>query len=272
MPLQTYGALPGMTSASYTVERTVWWGREERNLLLENAPIDSTAVDAGNSPTTELRAGLALGKKTSDGLLYQWDATATDGTEVLAGILLRDISMLNADSVVEDKLAHVLVAGALKAGDIYIKGTLLTSSNDEFMFRRQACGTGRFILDDDLPCGSAYLGVPLKQKYITASETLTTAQNGTKFIVAGSGAVTLTLPTIKAGLVYELFNTADQNVAFTAGSAIMIGDGNAAFTSATASTASHKIGAHFRVEAIYVNTTLKWAFTNLNVGVTATFA
>lgn len=115
----------------------------------------------------------------------------------------------------------------------------------------------------------------------TASFTLdpTTTRCGTIFTNRGAGgAVTMTLPQLtnaQAGSTWdgwwvEFQAEVDQNIAVacTAGKAVT--DGNAAATSLTASTASHKIGAVIR--AVWSAALQKWFVRGTNVGVTYTVA
>lgn len=259
--LATYGGVPGISSIKQTSEKVVWWGREERQIDISELLLDSTAVDAGNTPTTELRAGLLLGKKTSDGNLYQWDGDAIDGTEVVHGVLLRDISMLDVDGVAEDKYAHVLLAGCVKAADLLIQGTLLSSHVDEHMARRQMVASGRFIFDDDYSPGGVFLGGAKKNKLAITNTTVSAADNGTRFIATTADA-TFTLPTLEYGLVFEFLRASDHEmvVASAAGDDMIVGNDLSA-DSVTFTTAGQQIGALIRVEAIYVNTTLKWLVT-----------
>lgn len=256
--ISTYGGLPGIGSLRQTAEKVVWWGRQERLLDIAERMVDSTAVDAGNTPTTELRAGLLLGIKTSDNNLYQWDGDATDGTEVIAGVLLRDISMLDADGVVEDKYAHVLLAGPLKARDLLIQGTLFTSHADEHLARRQLTAGGRFLLDDEYTSGAGFLGAPLKTKTVAGDTTVTAADNGTLFIATTADA-DFTLPTLEAGLVFEFLRASDHEMAVISaeGDNIIVGNDLSA-DSVTFTTAGQQIGAMVRVRSVYVGTTLKW--------------
>lgn len=259
--LATYGGVPGISSIKQTSEKVVWWGREERQIDVSELLLDSTAVDAGNTPTTELRAGLLLGKKTSDGNLYQWDGDATDGTEVVHGVLLRDISMLDVDGVAEDKYAHILLAGCVKAADLLIQGTLLSSHVDEHMARRQMVASGRFIFDDDYSPGGVFLGGAKKNKTVAADTTVTAADNGTRF-VGITGNINFTLPTLEYGLVYEFLRASNHSLTVTsaAGDDMIVGNSLTANAVAFA-TNNQQIGAVIRVEAVYVSTTLKWLVT-----------
>lgn len=259
--LQTYGSPPGIGAIKQTTEKVVWWGREEMLLDISELLIDSTAVDAGNTPTTELRAGLLLGKKTSDGNLYQWDADATDGTEVVHAVLLRDISMLDVDGNVEDKYGHILLRGGVKAADLLIQGTLFSSHADEHMARRQMVSGGRFLFDDDYNPGAIYLGGAKKNKTVAAGSTITEADNGTRFVCITADA-SFVLPTIAAGLIFEFLRASDHEivVASAEGDNMIVGNDLSA-DSVTFTTAGEQIGANIRVESIYVGTTLKWLVT-----------
>lgn len=256
--IPTYGGLPGIGALRETSEKVVWWGREEWNLDLATLVIDSTAVDAGNSPTTNLRAGLLLGQKTSDSNLYQWNPDATDGTEVVAAVLLRDISMLDDEATAEDKYGHVLLAGAVKAADLLIEGTAFTSSTAEHNARRQMAGSGKFIFDDEISSRAAFCGGPIANKEVITDTTVTAADNGTRF-VATTADVDFTLPTIEEGLTFEFLRASDHEMAVISaeGDNMIVGNDLSA-DSVTWTTAGEQIGASARVEGIHVGGTLKW--------------
>ncbi len=78
----------------------------------------------------------------------------------------------------------------------------------------------------------------------TTNYTVVAGDTANLFTTTGAGgAVTFTLPTLAAGLVYWFWNTVNQNMAITAPAAnTLVADGNATGTTATYSTASHKIG------------------------------
>jgi len=79
--------------------------------------IDSTAVDAGNTPTTKLRKGLCLGQITATGKFAQYDPLAEDGTEVFKGVLGDEVNMLNGaiDEVtaLDQKVGCIIQSGIL---------------------------------------------------------------------------------------------------------------------------------------------------------------
>lgn len=267
MNLQSYGALPGITALRQTAERAIWWGRQERNLDFSNLLISSAAVDAGSTPTTDLRAGLVLGRVTASGELKEWNPDGVDGSEAVAGVLLRDISMLSDEGVAEDKYGHVLLAGCVRAADLLVAGTVFTSSTSQYLARAQMVGSGRFIFDDDVLGGSCFLGVPLRT-ITDATQALTPSvgQNGSRFLLTNAATVTVTLPTIQAGLVYQFLRIGDEELIVTSaeGDNVIVGNDLSA-DSITFTTAGNHLGACVTVEGIIVGGALKWLMTLPNV-------
>jgi len=87
--------------------------------VLENAvkiqgTLLSSLVDAGETPTTMLRAGLALGVSTASGKWGLYDSTASDGRETFRGCLAdHHTNMLDADGNAAETEALILVAGVV---------------------------------------------------------------------------------------------------------------------------------------------------------------
>lgn len=270
-----YGQKPGFTTQTDSVERSVLWGPAAMHHFAINATVDSTAVDAGNTPTSDLRPGLILGKKTSDGNLYAFNPDASDGTEYPAGVLVEGLSMLDIQGTVEDKNADVLIGGGVDASDLFIEGTAFTSSNAEHFARRMMALTGRFAFDDD---PNNLLAGTRRFETIATDETVVSDDNGTVFICT-TADVDATLPTIAPGLVFEFVRTDNFELAVisAAGSDMIVGNDVAA-NRVTGTTSGEQIGLHWRVESCYVSTTLKWKVTSLlspfgtNTGTGLTFA
>lgn len=102
------------------------------------------------------------------------------------------------------------------------------------------------------------------QEIVKASSfTVLKSQCGALFRTTGAvGAVTFTLPAIEKGLVFGFYNDVDQNmIVVRAGSNTILADGNAAATTLTFSTSSHKIGSACIVYADSTGT--KWLVHNL---------
>ena len=93
--------------------------------MLDNAyhvaevTIVSTAVDAGSSPTTQLRAGLALGKITTGGKYVQYIDAASDGSGVFKGFLLHPVNMKEPDGVVHDQTGIIAISGYVNEALVY---------------------------------------------------------------------------------------------------------------------------------------------------------
>jgi len=252
----TAGSRPGIgTTITTSPEKVITFGPPSWQLDINNGAIDSTAVDAGNTPTTELRAGLILGKKTADGNYYQWDATAVDGTEKARAILLRGLSMLSATGVVEDKSWYMLLAGGVKAADLLIKGSALVGHADEFAARRQL-GAAGFVFDDD-PNPNAVVDLNIT----AATLTPTTAQKNYRFFLSNAASTTVTLPAAQAGLVYEFVRIGDEEMVISGVAGELIVGNDVAANSLTYTTAGQHIGAYVRAEGVRYGSTVKWLLT-----------
>ena len=261
--------VPGMGSLVQTYETEILWGGDESKglCLFGNCVYSGASRDAGNTPTTILRAGNLFGTVSSTGEREEWDATATDGTQDLSGILPNEQRAQDFDGNNADRLFRTLLRGPVKAAALLIRGSALVGHADEYLARRQLVRAG-FILDDD-PFGYK-AGVNPRTQYHVASYQVLATENGTQFF-AGAAA-TFTLPAIKAGLRYVFTNTTNtaMAIASTAGDDIVkIHDASA--DSITFSTASEMIGAQAEIWSEYVNGTLKW-LSRLEPGFTATYA
>lgn len=262
----TAGELPG-TGAKVTTapEVAVVFGPEQMRLTANDLIIDSLARDAGNTPTTDLRAGLLLGKQTADGNLYHWDAEATDGTEMIAGVLWRPVKITDNDGVAGDRTGVVLLASPLKTADLLIKGAAFIGHADEHLARKQLANA--FVLDDDRHAGTRWAGVPRVDKLITGTTlTPTAAESGTRFCINNAASVTVTMPALEPGLVYEFLRVGDEElvIASAEGDNVIVGNDLSA-DSITFTTAGQHLGAHVRMQGIRFGTTLKWLPTVLPV-------
>lgn len=108
----------------------------------------------------------------------------------------------------------------------------------------------KFKSSGELDAGNAKLLLRVQTK--TADYTVTEADSGTWFTTYGdSDAINFTLPTnAKKGLVYFFWQSVDQNLTVTAGTAdTLVTFNDLAADSVAASTSSQKIGALFIVFA-----------------------
>ena len=228
---------PGKNGEMHTIERMV--------------TIGSTAVDAGNTPTTDLRAGLLIGKKTSDGNYYQYDPDGTDGTENPVGWLANTVPMLNdVTHVAEDQSSLIVVRGNAKEADI-----LLLDEYAKTILMAQGC------LFDAIPY-DASPAIWTRIEYVSGNVTVVAADNGTLFIVTGGTGVTFTLPTLASGLGFWFANDVDQSMIIN-GASDIIGLDSLVLDTITYSTANEQIGALCQVRSTYsAAAALKWRHIN----------
>jgi hypothetical protein len=249
--------IPGQTAAYSTVDNEFIWGgsANQVEILATGGVISSAARDAGASPTTKLRKGLLLGKITSSGKFIQWDPTATDGSQNVAGVLQAELSMVDMLGNAQDRHAPVVVKAPLRARNLYAVGLAFVGSAGEYIARKQLVQMG-CKFDDDF--GNVLAGLGTKYVTKSASYTVVAADSGTTFL-ADTADATFTLPTIKEGMTFEFIRTDDFEMVVTsaAGDDMIVG-GDAAADSVTFTTASQQIGARIRVTAIRVGSNLKW--------------
>jgi len=256
---------PGIGSLVQTAEREIYWGGDDSHHrpLLVNGIVAGAARDAGNTPTTVLRPGLLLG--TLSGQFIQWDATATDGTQFLTGVLPTEIRATDFDGNNADRVLAVAVRAPLRASQLLILGAALVGHAQEYEARRQLVEAG-FVLDDDPMGFLAGKGNRVEAK--GANYTIVAADNGKLFLA--TAAATFTLPALKSGLSFVIEQTADANLGLASaeGDNIVVKN-DASADSVTFSTSGEKIGARVRVSSAYVSGTLKWLL-DTEPGFTAT--
>ena len=251
--------VPGAGDAVETSEREIFWGGDwgKGQILTASASYSSTLADAGNTPTTDIRPGLLVGKITSSGELAAWDADNNDGTQNIWGVNFLDLRMIDFNATASDRVAPVCFRAPLKASQLLIQGTALTSHVDEYLARRQLHALG-CILDDD-PQGFL-AGAGSRVAHVTGTtDVLTGDENGTTLFYNNAASVTVTLPTIAAGLEYTLMRVGDEELVIASAEGdniISVNDLSA--DSVTFTTANEHLGTGVRVRGVYVSTTLKW--------------
>src|SRR3954464_2262736 len=97
-------AMPGPSAVSITSEKAPYLYKEGWSIL-KGVVVKSTASDAGNTPTTELRAGLLLGAVTADGLFEHYQPTVATGPQVAIGSLWEARSMIGSDGTAVNRPA-----------------------------------------------------------------------------------------------------------------------------------------------------------------------
>lgn len=249
--------IPGFTAIRESIEADVLWGNVEKGMhLFDNDVIDSTAVDAGSSPTTILRPALLMAKLDNGNGWVDYDTDALDGSQQAQGILLEEVNMLDPVTAVgADRFSLILVGGPVKAANIL---------NLDQKARAQL--QGRFDFDDDMWANRGLLWRKVVAK--TANYTVVVADNGILFTTAAAGgAVTFTLPTIAAGLTFffAALESQDMIIASAEGDNMIVIDDELA-DSIAFSTANEQIGAIVGMTAIHDGTTLAWLPMNLSIG------
>lgn len=238
---------PGPQAVFDTAEANVLWNKGSLAIFDYGSIVASDATDSGSTPTTTLRIGLLMGKKTSGGKLYAWSPTATDGTQIVYGVLCVDLNMLNSNAVATDRVVGILIGGWVKNASIL---------NLDNQARQQM--RGRFWFDDDFaaPTKAHY---PWRQELAkTTAYPVVAADSGTLFTNVGAvGGVTFTLPTLASGLSFGFLAVAD--FAITVASAAgddMVTVNDASADSVAFSTAGDIMGGFVRVYSNVAGT--KW--------------
>lgn len=249
----SYGNVPGLTTARETYENEFRWGSQFQGVIA-NALISGAARDSGNSPTYELRPGLLLGQIISTGKYTNYSPTATDGSEVASAVLLEAIRMQDFEGNSVDKFYGVLVGGPVKASKIL---------NLDLQARAQM---EKFIFDDIFNIQGNHWFPWKRFQTKTSNYTVVANDNFTMFDnIGASGAVTFTLPTIAAGYLFGFRAQADQNVIVASSE----GDNMVAFNDASADsvafqTSGEKMGGVFRIYSNHAAT--KWIVENVSAG------
>ena len=250
----SYGITPGLTTSRESYEAEFRWGSQFQGVFA-NALIDGATVDAGDTPTFELRPGLLLGQVISTGKYKAYSPTATDGTEVAAAVLIEGLRMLDFSNAAVDRFYAVLVGGPVQATKIL--GLDLNA-------RQQM---DKFIFDDifNIPGNHWYPWKRFQSK--TASYTIVANDNFSHFDNTGAGgAVTFTLPAIANGYIFGFTGMVNQNLLVTSNEGTnMVLLNNASLSTAAYQTSGQIIGASFRIYSNAAGT--KWIVENVSAGV-----
>lgn len=252
--ISSFGNLPGLGAAVETFEQAITWG-PAYNLAWWSGYISANAVDSGNSPTWRLRPGLVLGKITATGLWTNYSPTATDGSEVAAGILAYGLRMQDVFTGSNTQKFYAIIVGGRVIG-ANLLGLDQNARNQMFP---------RFFFDDAIPAGGTDFPYSHFQNK-TANYTVVAADNGSLFTTLGAVAeVDFTLPAIGPGLVFGFANQADQTMkVISAEGSNVIALNNLTATSVAFSTSSQKIGGNVKVYSNPAGT--KWIVENNSAG------
>jgi len=250
---------PGFTVLAETVDSELFWGGDASRIHVLTKPgvVSSATVDAGATPTWQIRKGMLLGKITASDQHAQWNPLATDGSQELDGVLQFELITQDGMGAAKRNAVPIVVVAPLKASSLIVLGSPLVGSIHEYTARRRLHQIG-CVLDDDVNGYRA--GVVARSSTKITDYTVVAADNGTRFF-ADTANANFTLPAIRAGLSFEFMRVSDHNLVVTSaeGDNIIVGNDLSA-DSITYSTASNKIGARIRVSCEYVGATptLKW--------------
>jgi hypothetical protein len=247
-----FGHLPGQGTLVETFEQAYCWGPYPR--YYAQGYIGSTAADPGNTPTWELRVGLVMGKQIATGTWVNYSPTATDGSEIAAGVLPLALRMQDVMTGVNTaKFYAIMVSGGVKGANLI---------GLDQMARQQM--SQLFYFDDNFPGAHWYPWERFQNK--TANYAITAADNMTAFTTLGAGAeVDFTLPPIANGYYFGFFNQAAQilKVISNEGTNI-IALNNLTATSVAFSTGGQQIGAALSIFSNAAGT--KWMVMNDSAG------
>lgn len=249
--------LPGVRASIFSEEKQVFFhgpNGEAQQVVVQGAQINSAVVDAGNTPTTTLRAGNVMAKKTSDGQQYLYSANANDGTQFVSGVLGKCTNMLEA-GVAVNKWGLLLQKALIHVADLL--GYDLAALG---VLQRMGC-----VLDKDTAgsVGAQFLYQARGVQFHAADYTVTTADNGK--CLRATAAVNYTLPALSAAMVgfaVQVQQVTNTNLVVTAAADTIAYDDTAGgkATTLTWGTANQKMGAGAILRATYLDTagTLGW--------------
>ena len=221
---------PGMGDPTLSTENEFTWGPIDPSHLIAIVLV-SSAVDAGNAPTTTLRPGLVLGQIAASGKYKAYDPTITDGSEVPVGVLRWGRNMLDPRSAAAaDHQGVLMIRGSLKVGQLF--------GFDENCRRHWG---ERFTFDDlrwEIGGNAPVVAKTIDYQLVNGTD------NGKLFTnLAAAGAVNFTLPaTLQRGFNVRFMIEANQTVTITAPAGKLVAFNNAAATSIAFSTAGEKVG------------------------------
>ena len=231
-----WGDVPGISAPLETFENEFinYNSRQpsELPILLSGA-----ARDSGNSSTTMLRAGLALGGPIDAGQtgaykVKEWSPAATDGSANLLGFLKHSMKVTDANGDNIDKYTPCILGGDLFSDRIIIPGNAAQGVSGNYAALLMLQAGSRFLFDKhprslNLP----YEFPPLPLSYLGASPiTMSADYAGRTWTNAGAvGAITVNLPLPIIGLRYRFHRVVAQSLVIaTTSTPTIIGQGNLA--------------------------------------------
>lgn len=206
---------PGFTSEKYTNESAPFQVLRGGYAMESDRyyQIDSTAVDAGNTPTTTLRRGIGMIEQAS-GLLVPFGQASKTGK--IVGVLSDTVDMLQ-DGVATQRTVPLITSARMSA-------TQIPNLTEELAAGLLANGF-QFVEQNYKQLDGAYVETVI----LAANATLTAADSKKLFVVTAAAA--LTLPAPKAGYVFTVLSTSGNTVTAASSGNFLTG-GTVTFNSA----------------------------------------
>jgi hypothetical protein len=223
-----FETIPGVSAVIETAEIDLTWFNTTQHNRFDGGKVLAASVDAGNTPTTQLRAGLLLGFIASSNSYTQWTPGASNGAEKIAGVLARTKSTLESGVAADHFVGSIITDGYLKNDNLLIPGEStygLSGKDLEFVVRDQLAE--RFLLDD--------IRNPLIPRNATliADKTIDGTWHGATINnIGATGTVVVTLPAPKQGFRLRLRQFSNQilQVATPSAGQLKLSDGTTAQT------------------------------------------
>lgn len=99
----------GLQSTSYQAPDRTWHKSRSGTEYKPNATLDITKFNADRYPNGYIPSGCVVGKVTATGLYGPYDNTASDGTEVAAGLTYGDCRVVRQNGTTAAKVGTGLV-------------------------------------------------------------------------------------------------------------------------------------------------------------------
>jgi Bacteriophage lambda head decoration protein D len=246
------GQFPGIQPKQESEEKQLTWAARQGldYSVSRQVVIDAATVDATNSPTTQLRAGLVMARRDSDGKYVQYDPAGTNGSQIAVGVLEESLNMLDASGNTTERFAQVLFQGLLRKNQLIGLDT-----------RAELQLAESFLFDQPTACSSGVMLQPRGVYRKSSDYTVLHSEQGALFVA--TAAVTFTLPEKRNGLTFRFLQSADALLRIT-GAADIVYKSSAASTNLLCNTSNEKIGSHLLLECVFVSSSqLKWVATNL---------
>ena len=257
--------LPGQRQLPGDQPNAIWWGNAPdytKHLVRGQDRVDSTADDAGNVDGSNdyshiLRTGLILGQVTATRRWKEWNPTATDGSNVVRGVLNKGIDMHNQNGVREEKVAQQI----LSSGYVIPERLIVPGAQDRGLDQTVSGISYEILLATQLEAAGFVLGPQTDYTFgpfvrtNTANRTLSINEHDNIQVNNGAGgSIALTLPAPTLGCRFPFLATESNDMVITAGTSGDIQVAGSTYATATIDT----IGEKAILEGHLIGSSVKW--------------